>query len=152
MPGEEHSTREGARRVEPARPLRDRLALSEPADEEGAVSIAAFGRTWDGIVGPGDRGASWRRAGLLAAAAAAVVGAEAALLRLRGMDVGGALDLEGIAVRSGHHCAQPILRRFGLESTVRASLAPYNTREDIDALVDAVRRLQLGRPGPVVRS
>jgi cysteine desulfurase / selenocysteine lyase len=60
-------------------------------------------------------------------------------------DVGGALDQEGIAVRSGHHCAQPILRRFGLESTVRASLAPYNTRDDIDALVSALHRLQAGR-------
>ena len=65
---------------------------------------------------------------------------------VRTEDVGGALDQEGIAVRSGHHCAQPILRRFGLESTVRASLAPYNTREDIDALVSALRRLQAGRP------
>jgi len=52
------------------------------------------------------------------------------------------LDLEGIAVRSGHHCAQPILRRFGLEATVRASLAPYNTHEDIDVLVEALHRLQ----------
>ena len=58
--------------------------------------------------------------------------------------VGGLLDQEGIAVRSGHHCAQPILRRFGLEATVRASLAPYNTREDIDALVAALHRLQAG--------
>ncbi len=66
---------------------------------------------------------------------------------VRTEDVGAALDQEGIAVRSGHHCAQPILRRFGLESTVRASLAPYNTREDVDALVAAVRRLQTGRPG-----
>jgi cysteine desulfurase/selenocysteine lyase len=57
-------------------------------------------------------------------------------------DVGAALDKEGIAVRSGHHCAQPILRRFGLEATVRASLAPYNTKEDIDALVAALLRLQ----------
>jgi len=57
-------------------------------------------------------------------------------------DVGAALDKEGIAVRSGHHCAQPILRRFGLEATVRASLAPYNTKEDIDDLVAAVTRLQ----------
>jgi cysteine desulfurase/selenocysteine lyase len=65
---------------------------------------------------------------------------------VRTEDVGGALDQEGIAVRSGHHCAQPILRRFGLESTVRASLAPYNTREDIDALVAALKRLQAGRP------
>ena len=61
-------------------------------------------------------------------------------------DVSGILDQEGIAVRSGHHCAQPILRRFGLESTVRASLAPYNTRNDIDVLVSALRRLQAGRP------
>ena len=61
-------------------------------------------------------------------------------------DVGHALDQEGIAVRAGHHCAQPILRRFGLEATVRASLAPYNTCEDIDALVDALLRIQAGRP------
>jgi cysteine desulfurase / selenocysteine lyase len=60
-------------------------------------------------------------------------------------EVGGMLDQEGIAVRSGHHCAQPILRRFGLEATVRASLAPYNTREDIDALVGALKRIQVGR-------
>jgi cysteine desulfurase / selenocysteine lyase len=52
------------------------------------------------------------------------------------------LDREGIAVRGGHHCAQPIVRRFGLESTVRASLAPYNVCEDIDALVAALQRLQ----------
>jgi len=60
-------------------------------------------------------------------------------------DIGKALDREGIAVRSGHHCAQPILRRFGLEATVRPSLALYNTFEDIDALVDALRRIQSGR-------
>ena len=60
-------------------------------------------------------------------------------------DVGKALDEEGIAVRAGHHCAQPILRRFGLESTVRPSLALYNTYEDLDALVAALRRLQAGR-------
>jgi cysteine desulfurase/selenocysteine lyase len=65
---------------------------------------------------------------------------------MRTEDVGAALDKEGIAVRSGHHCAQPILRHFGLEATVRASLAPYNTKADIDALVAAVTRLQLGRP------
>ncbi len=62
-------------------------------------------------------------------------------------EVGGALDQEGIAVRSGHHCAQPILRRFGVEATVRASLAPYNTREDIDALVAALRRLVTSATG-----
>jgi cysteine desulfurase / selenocysteine lyase len=57
-------------------------------------------------------------------------------------DIGAALDLEGIAVRAGHHCAQPILRRFGVETTVRPSLALYNTTEDVDALIDAVRRLR----------
>jgi cysteine desulfurase/selenocysteine lyase len=61
-------------------------------------------------------------------------------------EIGGMLDQDGIAVRSGHHCAQPILRRFGLEATVRASLAPYNTREDIDALVESLERIQAGRP------
>ena len=55
------------------------------------------------------------------------------------------LDREGIAVRGGHHCAQPILRRFGLESTVRASLAPYNTFEDLDALHGALCELQRSR-------
>ena len=50
-------------------------------------------------------------------------------------DVGTVLDREGIAIRTGHHCAQPLMRRLGLAATVRASLAPYNRREDIDALV-----------------
>ena len=67
-------------------------------------------------------------------------------------DVGAALDQEGIAVRSGHHCAQPILRRFGLESTVRASLAPYNTCEDIDALVATLLALQSSSYFPDGRS
>ncbi len=57
-------------------------------------------------------------------------------------EIGRLLDLEGIAVRAGHHCSQPALRRFGVESTVRPSLAFYNTREDIDRLVEAVRRIQ----------
>ncbi|CAG9933239.1 family 2A encapsulin nanocompartment cargo protein cysteine desulfurase [Candidatus Nitrotoga arctica] len=56
-------------------------------------------------------------------------------------EVGDALNKEGIAVRSGHHCAQPILRRFGLEATVRPSLAFYNTYEEIDRLVRVVRQL-----------
>jgi cysteine desulfurase / selenocysteine lyase len=59
-------------------------------------------------------------------------------------EIGDYLNRNGIAVRSGHHCAQPILRRFGLESTVRASLALYNTFEDIDALVTALWNLRLG--------
>ncbi|WP_069263925.1 family 2A encapsulin nanocompartment cargo protein cysteine desulfurase [Paraburkholderia nodosa] len=56
-------------------------------------------------------------------------------------EVGQALSREGIAVRAGHHCAQPILRRFGLEATVRPSLAFYNTCAEVDALVSVVRAL-----------
>jgi cysteine desulfurase/selenocysteine lyase len=67
---------------------------------------------------------------------------------IRTEDLGSALDQEGIAVRSGHHCAQPILRRFGLESTVRASFAPYNTCEDVDALVRALDRIRLHQHAP----
>lgn len=59
-------------------------------------------------------------------------------------DVGKALNKDGIAVRSGHHCAQPILRRFGLEASVRPSFALYNTFGDIDALASAVRRIRSG--------
>ncbi|RTQ37649.1 SufS family cysteine desulfurase [Variovorax gossypii] len=56
-------------------------------------------------------------------------------------EVGQALNEEGIAVRTGHHCAQPILRRFGVETTVRPSLAFYNTFDEVDRLVAVVRRL-----------
>lgn len=60
-------------------------------------------------------------------------------------EVGAALNQEGIAVRAGHHCAQPILRRFGVEATIRPSLAFYNTCADIDALVSTLLRLRSGR-------
>ena len=56
-------------------------------------------------------------------------------------EVSRALDKHGIAVRAGHHCAQPILRRFGVEGTVRASLALYNTHDEIDCLVSALRQI-----------
>ena len=61
---------------------------------------------------------------------------------LRVVDIGQALARAGVAVRAGHHCAQPALRRFGLESTVRPSLALYNTREDIDACVAVLKTLR----------
>jgi cysteine desulfurase/selenocysteine lyase len=64
---------------------------------------------------------------------------------LRTEDIGSALNEEGIAVRAGHHCAQPILRRFGVESTVRPSFALYNTCADIDALITALARIAGGR-------
>ncbi|WP_254598821.1 family 2A encapsulin nanocompartment cargo protein cysteine desulfurase [Polynucleobacter tropicus] len=60
-------------------------------------------------------------------------------------DIGAALNKEGIAVRSGHHCAQPILRRMGVETTVRPSLAFYNTCQEVDALISALYKLPRNR-------
>ncbi len=56
-------------------------------------------------------------------------------------DMGVLLDTMGIAVRTGHHCAEPLMRRLGVEGTVRASFAIYNTREEIDLLVNGIRRI-----------
>ena len=55
-------------------------------------------------------------------------------------DIGTIVDREGVAIRTGHHCAQPVMDRFRIPATARASLAMYNTMEDIDALVAAVGR------------
>ena len=57
-------------------------------------------------------------------------------------DIGTILDREGVAVRAGHHCAMPIMQRFGVPATARASLAFYNTREEIDALGRAIRKVR----------
>jgi len=57
-------------------------------------------------------------------------------------DVGTVLDQEGIAVRTGHHCAQPVMERFGVPATVRASLAFYNTKKEIDALAAGMRKVK----------
>jgi len=57
-------------------------------------------------------------------------------------DAGSILDYEGVAVRTGHHCAQPVMDRFGVPATIRASLGVYNTREDIDALVSGIGKVQ----------
>jgi cysteine desulfurase/selenocysteine lyase len=56
-------------------------------------------------------------------------------------DIGTMLDLRGIAVRTGQHCAQPAMTRFGLSGTIRASLAFYNTIAEIDALSDGLREI-----------
>jgi cysteine desulfurase/selenocysteine lyase len=56
-------------------------------------------------------------------------------------DVGTIVDRQGVAIRTGHHCAQPVMDRFGIPGTARASLALYNTREDIDRLVEALRHV-----------
>jgi len=57
------------------------------------------------------------------------------------LDMGTLLDRLGIAVRTGHHCAQPLMDRLGISGTVRASFALYNTKEEIDALVAGIRRV-----------
>jgi cysteine desulfurase/selenocysteine lyase len=56
-------------------------------------------------------------------------------------DIGQMLDARGIAVRTGHHCTQPLMEHFGLEGTVRASFAVYNTQEEIDQLLEGVERV-----------
>jgi cysteine desulfurase/selenocysteine lyase len=57
-------------------------------------------------------------------------------------DIGTILDQQGIAVRTGHHCAQPVMERFGIPATVRASFAVYNTRAEVDALVRGIRKVR----------
>jgi len=57
-------------------------------------------------------------------------------------DAGSILDYEGVAVRTGHHCAQPVMDRFNVPATIRASLGVYNTREDIDVLVRGIHKVQ----------
>lgn len=57
------------------------------------------------------------------------------------LDMGTLLDRLGIAVRTGHHCAEPLMHRMGIEGTCRASLALYNTKEDVDSLVNGIRRV-----------
>jgi cysteine desulfurase/selenocysteine lyase len=57
-------------------------------------------------------------------------------------DIGTIVDQEGVAIRTGHHCAQPLMLRLGIPATARASLALYNTREEIDALVGALHKVR----------
>ena len=56
-------------------------------------------------------------------------------------DIGTVLDYEGIAIRAGHHCAQPVMQHFKLPATARASFAFYNTREEVDRLAEAVEKV-----------
>lgn len=57
-------------------------------------------------------------------------------------DIGQVLDLEGVAIRAGHHCAQPVMERYGVAATARASFALYNTRAEVDALVDGLKQVR----------
>ncbi len=57
-------------------------------------------------------------------------------------DIGMLLDQQGIAVRTGHHCAMPIMDQFGIPGTARASFSIYNTKEDVDALFDGIEKVK----------
>jgi cysteine desulfurase/selenocysteine lyase len=57
-------------------------------------------------------------------------------------DIGTIVDREGVAIRTGHHCAQPVMERFGIPATARASIAMYNTREEIDRLGRALHKVR----------
>ena len=57
-------------------------------------------------------------------------------------DIGTVLDREGVAIRAGHHCAQPVMQRYGVPATARASFAVYNTRAEVDALVAAIYKVK----------
>ena len=56
-------------------------------------------------------------------------------------DIGSILDMEGVAIRTGHHCTMPLMQRYGLPATARASLAAYNGNDDIDQLVAALHKV-----------
>src|SRR5205814_1238956 len=62
------------------------------------------------------------------------------------LDLGMALDREGIAVRTGHHCCMPVMARMNIASTTRASFAVYNTRAEVDMLVAALQKIVAARP------
>ena len=57
-------------------------------------------------------------------------------------DIGTILDQEGIAIRTGHHCSQPVMKRFGVRATARASFAIYNTKQEVDALVRGIEKVR----------
>jgi cysteine desulfurase/selenocysteine lyase len=57
-------------------------------------------------------------------------------------DIGTIVDRDGVAIRTGHHCAQPVMERFGIAATARASFAMYNTRQEVDALIGALKRVR----------
>jgi len=57
-------------------------------------------------------------------------------------DIGTILDQEGIAIRTGHHCAQPVMQRYGIPATARASFAFYNTKEEADVLIKGIQKVK----------
>ncbi len=134
------------------------LPFKSEADDAGDVGRAGLGVALDYLSGLGlDRVAAYERelltygtATLQAAPGVRIIGTaadKASVLSfivdgVHAHDVGTILDHAGIAVRAGHHCAMPVMRRFGVPATVRASLAFYNTREELDALGAGLREVR----------
>ena len=130
--------------------IADAVGLGAAIDYVEAIGMEVIGRYEHELVAAATRGLSEIPGLRIIGTAADKAGVVSFVLDgIPSEEVGGALNREGIAVRSGHHCAQPILRRFGLDSTVRPSFAFYNTFAEIDALVAAVRRIRAGSQGPL---
>lgn len=108
-----------------------RFDLREVAAHEQALLRHATAQL-DGIAGVRILGRAREKAGVLSFVMEGV----------HPHDIGTILDREGVAVRTGQHCAQPVMDRYGIPATVRASFAIYNTREDVDALVGALGRVK----------
>ncbi|MDA8456096.1 SufS family cysteine desulfurase [Acidovorax sp. GBBC 3334] len=127
--------------------IADAVGLGAAIDYVGRVGIEAIARYEHELLEYGMRAlGSVRGVRLIGTAADKASVMSFVLAGHTTAEVGDALNQEGIAVRTGHHCAQPILRRFGVEATVRPSLAFYNTFEEIDRLVAVVERLSARRP------
>ncbi|WP_225975848.1 family 2A encapsulin nanocompartment cargo protein cysteine desulfurase, partial [Paracidovorax avenae] len=126
--------------------IADAVGLGAAIDYVGRVGIEAIARYEHELLKYGMRAlGSVRGVRLIGTAADKASVMSFVLAGHTTAEVGDALNREGIAVRTGHHCAQPILRRFGVEATVRPSLAFYNTFEEIDRLVGVVERLAARR-------
>ena len=128
----EHRRRDRARRGASTTSSGDRASTRIAAHEDELLRLRHASALAE-IRGPAaDRHARERKAGVLSFV----------LDGVHPHDVGTILDHEGVAIRTGHHCAQPVMERFGVPATARASLACYNTREEIDALVGGLRKVR----------
>ena len=115
----------GARNISQS-PTRDAVRLTKAAHEQHLLTYATdLLREIPGLTIVGN-----------AAEKAAVI--SFVLDGVHAHDVATILDREGVAVRAGHHCAQPVMQRFGVAATVRASFGLYNTREEVDALANGL--------------
>jgi len=121
----------------------ERVGMAQVHAHEQALTAHALTRLreLDGITLYGPDGNGAERGGLVS-------------FNLEGLhphDVGTVLDAEGVAIRAGHHCAKPLMRRLGVAATARASFYLYNTREEVDRLIDALHAAQafFGRPAHV---